>query len=228
VQKIFFASLQKVEDGADDTITVHGIASTEDRDTTGEIILGSAIRKALPAYRQYPAVREMHGLVAAGTALEIDVDADNITRITALIVDPMAIKKVRSGTYRGFSVGGKVLKRDPKDSKTITEILLTEVSLVDRPANGEAKIGLWKAAGLHDGAESTADLAKITGERDALAKAVAHRNRVLGDLADRIEPLVKTVAELVKQNEKLQAANADLTKRLFENRAQSSTTYPRP
>jgi phage head maturation protease len=147
MQKTFFAELRKVEAGSDDTLTVHGIASTESRDSTGEIITASAIRKALPAYREFPAIREMHGLSAAGTAIEIDVDDDGITKIVASIIDPMAIKKIRSGTYRGFSIGGKVLKRDPDDPKTITEILLTEVSLVDRPANGEAKIALWKAAG---------------------------------------------------------------------------------
>jgi HK97 family phage prohead protease len=148
MQKTFFASLKKVEAGADDTLTVEGVASTETRDSTGEIITAAAIRKALPAYREFPAIREMHGLSAAGSAIDIDVDDDGVTKIVASITDPTAIKKVKSGTYRGFSIGGKVLKRDAKDAKTITEILLTEVSLVDRPANGEAKISLWKGAAL--------------------------------------------------------------------------------
>ena len=53
MQKTFFAELRKVEAGSDDTLTVHGIASTESRDSTGEIITASAIRKALPAIENF-------------------------------------------------------------------------------------------------------------------------------------------------------------------------------
>jgi HK97 family phage prohead protease len=202
----FFAPLRKVEDADDGSIMVTGVASTETRDSSGELILASAIKKALPAYRKYPAIREMHrSTSAAGRAVEIDVDDDGVTYLTAHIVDPDAVKKVKSKVYGGFSVGGKVLKRDKKDPTIITEILLAEVSLVDRPAHPEAAITMWKVdAGVGDD-----DLAKVTRQRDHLAEQLV-------DLADRVEKAMAGVAKMAADNKRLSEANANLTKRLAE------------
>ena len=106
MQKIFFVPLRKVQEADDGSIMVTGIASTETRDSTGELILASAIKKALPAYRKYPAIREMHrSNSAAGRAVEISVDDDGVTHLTAHIVDVDAVRKVKARVYGGFSVG---------------------------------------------------------------------------------------------------------------------------
>ena len=202
-----YGDIQKVD--AEQRL-VFGYASTEAIDAAGEIVLKSAIEDALDDYLAYPALREMHQLSAVGKTVEASVDGRGLY-IGAKIVDDVAWGKVTSGVYKGFSIGGKTLARDPKDKKVITKVRLDEISLVDRPANPEARIDLWRAAGLHDG-----DLVKVIGERDALAKSLAHRDRVLGELADRVEPLVKTVAGLVNENKTLRATNATLTKRLAE------------
>ena len=141
-----FGLIEKVEQLDDGTIKVHGIASTEDKDDQGEIVTASAMRSALPDYLVYPALREMHGLQAAGTTLEAEVGDDGITRIVGHVVDPIAITKVKTKTYRAFSIGGRITKRDPKDSKTITGLVLNEISLVDRPANPSAVLEMWKAS----------------------------------------------------------------------------------
>jgi hypothetical protein len=119
------------------------------------------MRAAIPGYARFPALREMHGLSAAGTTTEIEVGDDNITRIVAKVVDPVAIAKCRSLTYRGFSIGGRVLKRDPSDRKIITGIDLKEISLVDRPCNENATMSLLKAGGvdLTDSDEAAKDQA---------------------------------------------------------------------
>lgn len=140
-----FGSLTKIEDQPDGTLKVYGVASTGARDDAGEIVRPEAMRAALPDYARYPALREMHQPTAAGRTLEASVDDDGATRIVAHVVDPVAIAKVRSRTYSGFSIGGRVLARDPKDQTVITKIKLSEISLVDRPANPEAVIDLWKA-----------------------------------------------------------------------------------
>ena len=203
-----YGSLTKVD--AEQRI-VEGYASTECVDRAGEIVTKAAVEDALDGWLEFGNIRQMHQLSAVGKAIEATIDEKGLW-ISAKIVDDAAWKKVIEKVYRGFSIGGKTLARDKDDRKIITKIRLDEISLVDRPANPEAVIDLWRAAGMiHDG-----DLAKVTGERDALAKAVAHRDRVLGELADRVEPLVKTVAELVEQNMNLRAANTDLTKRLAE------------
>lgn len=148
----FFAPLLKVEEAEDGTIKVYGIASTEKADRSGEILMASAVQAALPDFFAHGtgALREMHGLSAAGTVDEATINDDGDTLIEVTVVDPVAIKKVQTGTYKGFSVGGKVLERDTTNRKIITKIALNEISLVDRPANPGATIDLWKADGSVD------------------------------------------------------------------------------
>ena len=206
MQKTFFAPLRKVTDADDGSIMVTGVASTESPDSTGETILASAIKRALPAYRKYPAIREMHrSTSAAGRAVEISVDDDGVTHLVAHVVDSEAVKKVKSKVYGGFSVGGKVLKRDKDDPTIITEILLAEVSLVDRPAHPAAAITMWKV----DAGDGDDNLAKVIGERDQLAKQLA-------DLAARVEKSMAKVSEIVARNNDYQKQNVALTKRLAE------------
>ncbi len=142
-----YGAIEKVEPQDDGTVKVHGIASTEDVDDQGEIVQAAAMRAAIPDYMRFPALREMHQLSAAGTTLEVDCGDDGITRMVAHVVDPIAVSKVKTGTYRGFSIGGRVTEREAGNHKTITGLTLNEISLVDRPANPGAVFDMWKAAG---------------------------------------------------------------------------------
>lgn len=146
--KKLFGSIQKVEDQDDGTIIVEGIASSEQPDADGEVIKADAIKAAIPDYMKFGAIREMHQAKAAGTTLEISVNDANETIIKALIVDSDAIKKVKSGVYKGFSVGGSTTKRDDLNKTIITGLNLVEVSLVDRPCNPNAVITCYKADGV--------------------------------------------------------------------------------
>jgi phage head maturation protease len=140
-----FGSILKSEEQSDGTIKVYGIASTGARDHAGEIVTPDAMKAALPDYAKYPALREMHQASAAGRVTDAYVDDDGATQIEAHVVDPIAITKVKTGVYGGFSIGGKVTKRDPEDRTIITGIRLAEISLVDSPANPEATLNMWKA-----------------------------------------------------------------------------------
>ena len=169
----FYGSLTKVDE---EQRMVWGYASTEATDMHGETILKSAIEAALDDYMEFANIREMHQLSAVGTAEEASVD-DKGLYLGAKVVDDVAWGKVTSGVYKGFSVGGKVLARDKDDKKIITKILLTEISLVDRPSNPEARFDVWKAAG----SPQEDDMAKKKtvavalpkdAKSDAIAKAV--------------------------------------------------------
>ncbi len=140
-----YANFAKVEPQEDGTLKVYGYASSGAEDSDGETVEPAAMKAAIPDYMKFGAVREMHQSIAAGTALEASVDDEGKTNFAAHIVDPIAVKKVTTGTYKGFSIGGKVLKRDAKNAKNITELRLVEVSLVDRPANPEAIFTMYKA-----------------------------------------------------------------------------------
>jgi hypothetical protein len=145
-----YGAIQKVEPQHDGTVRVHGTATSEAVDDQGEIVRADAIRAAIPEYMRFPALREMHQLSAAGTTLEAEVCEDGTTRIVAHVVDPIAVAKVKNQVYRGFSIGGRVTQREAGNPKTITSLVLNEISLVDRPANPEAIFDCWKAAVVSD------------------------------------------------------------------------------
>ena len=140
-----FGAITKIEDQEDGSIKVWGVASSEARDHEGETITAAAMKAALPDYGRFPALREMHEPSAAGRVIEAEVDDHGVAQICAHVVDPLAITKVRAGVYAGFSIGGKVLKRDPADRSVVTALRLVEISLVDSPCNPDAVINMWKA-----------------------------------------------------------------------------------
>ena len=144
--KKLYADLSKVEEQDDGTIKVWGYASTAAVDSDGETVTADAMKAALPGYMKWGAVREMHQAKAAGSAIEAEVQDDGRTWFGAHVVDSEAVKKVKAGVYKGFSIGGKVTSRDEMAKTTITGINLVEVSLVDRPANPETTNGFARRA----------------------------------------------------------------------------------
>jgi HK97 family phage prohead protease len=201
-----YGSLTKIDS---EQRIVAGYASTEAVDAHGEIVTKAAIEAALEGYLEFANVREMHQLSAVGVTEEASID-DRGLYIAAKITDDIAWGKVKSGTYKGFSIGGKTLARDPDNRKIITKIALNEISLVDRPSNPEARFDVWKAAGLHD----SSDLAKVIGQRDQLAKQLAHRDAAIADLTDRIETTLTKVSTIVAQNMGYRSEVAELKKQL--------------
>ena len=125
---------------------VWGYASTEALDEQGEIVKREALEAALRDYMRFANIREMHRPSAVGVAKEATID-DRGLYLAAKIVDDEAWEKVVQGVYKGFSIGGRVMARDPADRSVITRLALTEISVVDRPANPEAVFDCWKASG---------------------------------------------------------------------------------
>ena len=150
-----YAEIAKMEAQDDGTVKVWGYASSEAVDSDGEIIAAEAMKAAIPDYMKFGAVREMHGSNAAGTAIEINVEDDGRTFFGAHIVDPVAVTKVKTGVYKGFSIGGSVTARDELNKSQITGLKLTEISLVDRPANPDAVFTCFKADKPKDEEEAT-------------------------------------------------------------------------
>lgn len=137
-------TIEKCQNCDDGSIEVYGFASTEAKDSQGEVILSSAIEKALPAYLEFPTVREMHQPKVAGKAIEARVE-DGKFWFGAKVVDPIAARKVADGIYKAFSIGGNARRRDPANPRIITDIDLYEVSLCDRPRNPDTAFAFFKA-----------------------------------------------------------------------------------
>lgn len=133
-----FAEISKIDE---EQRMVYGYASTEALDHQGERVAKEAIERALPDYMKFGNIREMHSDSAVGVAEEATIDNKGLY-IAAKVVDDNAWKKVKEKVYKGFSIGGK---RISKVADTITKLKLTEISLVDRPANPEATFDLYKA-----------------------------------------------------------------------------------
>ena len=187
-----YGEIIKVEAQDDGAIKVVGVASTGAVDDADERVLPQAMKAALPAYMRFGALQEMHGLSAAGATLSAQVDDDGATRIEALVVDPVAVRKVQMGVYKGFSIGGKVLARDPSDRKIITKLKLNEISLVDRPCNPEAVIDMWKAGvGQAEPAPTNVEV---------IARAIAMANAA-GKPGRHTEFVVKAREALVREAE---------------------------
>jgi len=143
----FFVPFEKVEKQEDGTLLVSGIASSEAVDSDGETITADAMKAALPDYMKFANIREMHQPIAAGTALKCEVDSEGVTHIETKIVDPTTILKIEEEVLKGFSVGGAITSRDPLNKTIITGIRLSEISVVDRPANPLAVFKLAKLEG---------------------------------------------------------------------------------
>lgn len=142
----FYTEITKVEPQDDGTIKVYGVASSDAKDSDGEITNPEAFKAALPDFfTNGPALREMHQLIAAGKVTEANVDEAGKANIVAHVVDEGSVKKVKTGVLRGFSWKGPILKRRAGAPHILDAIKITEISLVDRPANPEALIELWKA-----------------------------------------------------------------------------------
>jgi phage head maturation protease len=133
-----FAEITKVDE---EKRMVYGYASTIALDSQGERVSKAALEEALPDYMRFANVREMHQPSAVGVAKEAEVD-DTGLYLAAKVVDDTAWLKVKEGVYKGFSIGGKKLA---KTEDLITSLRLTEISLVDRPANPECVFDVFKA-----------------------------------------------------------------------------------
>ena len=155
---------------------VSGYASTPTKDSDGEIVTLDAIKEALPGYMEWRNIREMHKLDAVGTAEEAHVDTKGLY-LTAKIVDESAWQKCVEGVYKGFSIGGR--KIDKKGNK-ITAIELMEISVVDRPANPDARFSIAKSA--KELSTEAGHLVKIKGEQTKEQKAIKKMAKVVETL----------------------------------------------
>jgi phage head maturation protease len=207
---------------------VYGYASTEALDSQGEVVRKEALAAALPDYLRFANIREMHQPSAVGIAKEAAIDEKGLW-IGAKIVADEAWLKVREGVYKGFSIGGFVTSRDTADPTVITGLDLAEISLVDRPANPEAVIEIFKSAGAGRDAlakvgarHSRVDLARVQGIHDmaaALGANCAGADADADDGDDSKQAMAGTsrmLANALGKIAELETTNAILARRLAE------------
>lgn len=145
----FVGDLTKSYDDAG-VLHVKGLATDATLDIDGQRCDPAWLKSAMPKWMEWGNVREMHGSNAVGTAVDMEQKGAGWI-IEAAIVDPLAAKKVESGVYKGFSIGIKgygldksaaALELAPNGIINSGEII--EISIVDRPANPNAKLEVAK------------------------------------------------------------------------------------
>lgn len=142
-----YARIIKAEKQADGTLMVYGKATDDSLDIDQQICDAGWLERAMPEwFKSGGNIREQHSNIAAGVAKEYEPKEDG-HYINTLIVDPVSVKKVEAGVLKGFSIGIKAPRvvRDAKAANgRIIDGQIIEVSLVDRPANPNAKLMLAK------------------------------------------------------------------------------------
>jgi hypothetical protein len=145
-----YAALVKADKNDDGTLTVYGKATDDTLDIDQQICDDSWLKTAMPEWMAAGGnVREQHSSIAAGVATEYEYKQGDGHYVRALVVDPVSVKKVETGVLKGFSIGirsPRVVRDEKAAGGRIVGGTVVELSLVDRPANPNAKLMLAKAA----------------------------------------------------------------------------------
>ena len=145
-----YAAITKSEKQEDGSLMVYGKATDDAIDSDNQICDMAWLAKAMPDwFKTGGNIREQHSNIAAGVAKELDSKDDGFY-VTAHVVDAQSVKKVEAGVLKGFSIGIRAprIVRDNKAANgRIVDGQIVEVSLVDRPANPNAKLMLAKSDG---------------------------------------------------------------------------------
>jgi hypothetical protein len=217
-----YAQITKSEKQEDGTLKVYGKATDDSLDIDSQICDPTWLASAMPDWFESGGnIREQHSNIAAGVATEYEMKgAEHF--ITALVVDPVSVKKVETGVLKGFSIGIRSprIVRDTKAANgRIIDGQIVEVSLVDRPANPNAKLMLAKAA------ESGELMAVEQGSIPTPADLFAKKNADAETTADEVttetpEPTLEEVAvEVVTTEEVVETPEPVETAEVVEEEA---------
>ena len=139
-------------------------------------------------------IREQHSNIAAGVATDYEAKADG-HYISALVVDPVSVKKVEAGVLKGFSIGIKnprVTRDKSAANGRIVDGQIVEVSLVDRPANPNCQLMLAKSASGDDTVVQVENLIEIKEpDYDALHEGGDNSEPAEKDLYNRVKAEAK-------------------------------------
>ena len=184
-----FFGIEKSDKNADGTLTVYGKATDDALDIDKQICDGDWLDRAMPHwFKSGGNIREQHSNIAAGVAKEYELKADG-HYITALVVDPVSVKKVENGVLKGFSIGIKnprVIQDSKAANGRIIDGQIVEVSLVDRPANPNCQLVLAKSA---SGDETIVQVEELIETEETVTDNVLQSE----DITEKETPVEKSI-----------------------------------
>jgi hypothetical protein len=136
-------SMRKSDDGL--ALFVNGFFTSDNRDELGDTITRGATERALPKYRQWGNIRYMHMPKPAGKVVRIgENDGLAWNEVEIKVIDPQSIFEVENELLTALSVGILIrwedISFDEDGGWVINDYQLAEISLVDHPANYDAKL----------------------------------------------------------------------------------------
>ena len=207
-----FAKIIKQEKLEDGTLMVYGKATDDSLDIDEQICDAGWLATAMPEwFKTGGNVREQHSNIAAGVAKELDAKADGFY-INVHVVDPVSVKKTETGVFKGFSIGirsPRVVRDNKAANGRIIDGQIVEVSLVDRPANPNAKLIMAKSVGteivkVEELVEATEEVVEtpaetVTEEVVETTEAVEATEEKAADAKPSKEEALKRLQELTKE-----------------------------
>jgi hypothetical protein len=170
-----YADILKYDDNGDGTLTVYGKATDDSVDIDQQICDPVWLAKAMPDWFMTGGnIREQHSNIAAGVAKEYEAKSDG-HYISALVVDPVSVKKVQNRVLRGFSIGIKsprVVMDKKAANGRIIDGQIVEVSLVDRPANPNCQLVLAKSINGEKSLTKVEELVETTIEKELVEESM--------------------------------------------------------
>jgi hypothetical protein len=164
-----YAQIVKTNKNDDGTLTVYGKATDDSLDIDQQIADDAWLSRAMPEWFMTGGnIREQHSNIAAGVAKEYEAKSDG-HYISALVVDPVSVRKVETGVLKGFSIGIRA-PRVVRDTKAVNGRIIdgqiVEVSLVDRPANPNCQLVLAKSVEGETSLVKVEELVETTIEKE--------------------------------------------------------------
>ena len=191
-----YAAIIKADKQEDGSLMVYGKATDDSIDMDNQICDATWLDSAMPQwFKTGGNIREQHSNIAAGVAKEYEAKTDG-HYITAHVVDPVSVKKVEAGVLKGFSIGIKSPRvvRDQKAANgRIIDGQIIEVSLVDRPANPNAKLIMAKSV---EGESSLVQVEELHEYKAPLPSDIA-KSVVKTEKGSKMET-IKQITELAK------------------------------
>ena len=178
-----YAAIIKADKQEDGSLMVYGKATDDSIDMDNQICDATWLDSAMPQwFKTGGNIREQHSSIAAGVAKEYEAKTDG-HYITAHVVDPISVKKVEAGVLKGFSIGIKSPRvvRDTKAANgRIIDGQIIEISLVDRPANPNAKLIMAKSVEGESSLIQVEELHEYSAPLPSeIAKAIAPRKNIV-------------------------------------------------
>lgn len=146
----------KADDSNDEDIIIEGMANTTSVDRAGDLIPRSAWEKAsqLTNYKKNPIVLAFHNhSMPIGVVEELEVRDEGLfvkARISNTI--PAVYNAVKKQILKAFSIGFRLNEWEYKpdlDIFLMTDIEMTELSIVSVPCNQDSMFGLSKSFGVN-------------------------------------------------------------------------------